>query len=540
MKRLKIFGILVVLALAISMMGVLTSCDKVGGPKYDGKQYTVTFVSDGEVVLTQSAVRGSSIAPPENLEKLGYKLARWENEDGMTWDFGKRTVTSDVTLTAVWEKDSTKYKVTFDPNGGELNGRGSENVAIGDCVTVPRDPSRERYDFAGWYLGDKPWNFSTKITENITLTAKWTAKTYYWVSFDVGAAVGIPPIEVEAGYSVSAPDEPTLARYNFGGWYLDGTEWDFSAPVTESITLTAEWLPKTYYYVSFNVGAGSSISPVEVEEGALLPEITSPTLDRYRFAGWYIDDEGTEVEWDAGAPITENITLTAKWIPRVYYTVSFDVGNAYIIDSIEVEELSFVSFPDNPVNMQSNLSFVGWYYNGEEWDPKTQVTENITLTAKWDYLIYDDTTQDLIVVFNSYEFYDDGRYDELDQTWNIVRAIEAATDIEQVGWGEMHHTTEVRHEILFGKVVGDARSNYAGRRELSVTANNYLETRIHREAGMGYFVIYSDGTSVAIAFDSVDDQSVGVAAAQYFIENYVGERLVLEPGLVAVVAVPLN
>ena len=540
MKRFRFFGILLVLVLAISMIAVLTSCDEGGRPKYDGKEYTVTFVSDGEVVLTQSVVRGSYLTAPADLEKLGYKLARWENEDGMTWDFNKRTVTSNLTLTAVWEKDNTKFRVSFDPNGGELNGKESVNVTVGDCVTVPRDPSRDRYSFAGWYCGDELWDFDTEITKNVTLTAKWTEKTYYWVSFDVGAAVGIPPIEVEAGGLAEAPREPTLDRYNFAGWYLGEEEWDFSTPVTESITVTAEWSPKTYYYVSFNVGDGSPISPVEVEAGELLPEITNPTLDRYRFTGWYIDDEGTEIEWDAETPITENITLIAKWVPRVYYTVSFDVGNAYIIDSVEVEELSFVPFPENPVNKQANLSFVGWYYNGEEWNPKTQVTENITLTAKWDYLIYDDTTQDLILLYNWFELIGNGRREELEQGFEIVRAIESATNIEQVGCGNMFDYNEARHEILFGKVVGDASNNYAGRRELSVTANNYLENSIDREAGMGYFVIYSDGTSVAIAFDSVPDQSVGVAAAQHFIENYVGERLVLAPGLVEVVAVPLN
>lgn len=67
------------------------------------------------------------------------------------------------------------YKVTFDSKGGsEVT---SQSVKEGEKATKPADPTREGYEFLGWYTSETSTNkfdFGTEIKEDITLIAKWS------------------------------------------------------------------------------------------------------------------------------------------------------------------------------------------------------------------------------------------------------------------------------------------------------------------------------------------------------------------------------
>ncbi len=63
------------------------------------------------------------------------------------------------------------------------------------------------------------------------------------------------------------------------------------------------------YTVTFNVRIGAGIAAQEVRVGDTADKPNDPTADGYTFVGWYVDDE----EFDFDTPITEDITITAKW-----------------------------------------------------------------------------------------------------------------------------------------------------------------------------------------------------------------------------------
>ncbi|MDR3095196.1 MAG: InlB B-repeat-containing protein [Bacteroidales bacterium] len=63
--------------------------------------------------------------------------------------------------------------VTFDSNGGSAVSQ--QQVAAGATATQPANPIRAGYTFAGWKNGSTTYDFSTPVTENITLTAQWEA-----------------------------------------------------------------------------------------------------------------------------------------------------------------------------------------------------------------------------------------------------------------------------------------------------------------------------------------------------------------------------
>ena len=65
--------------------------------------------------------------------------------------------------------------VTYKANGGIY---ATQIVPSGSAAIKPVDLAKPGYSFDGWYTSDgAQWNFTTAVTENITLTARWTLKT---------------------------------------------------------------------------------------------------------------------------------------------------------------------------------------------------------------------------------------------------------------------------------------------------------------------------------------------------------------------------
>ncbi len=68
---------------------------------------------------------------------------------------------------------STKtYTITFDTNGG--SNVSSLEIKEKDLIVKPEDPTREGYTFAGWYLNDELYDFTSPVKENLTLEARWS------------------------------------------------------------------------------------------------------------------------------------------------------------------------------------------------------------------------------------------------------------------------------------------------------------------------------------------------------------------------------
>lgn len=67
--------------------------------------------------------------------------------------------------------------VTFTANGGSKTM--NQTVARGSTLKKPADPTKNGYTFAGWYTDSKfaeKYDFSSKVTKNMTLYAKWTSE----------------------------------------------------------------------------------------------------------------------------------------------------------------------------------------------------------------------------------------------------------------------------------------------------------------------------------------------------------------------------
>lgn len=111
--------------------------------------------------------------------------------------------------------------------------------------------TRDGYTLAGWYSDPDyttAWNFKTGVTGDLTLYALWTrdGAENATVTFDYdyyGVTLKQYSYPVEIGTPVARPvADPVRTGYTFDKWVgADGNEYDFSAPVTGDLTITAAW-----------------------------------------------------------------------------------------------------------------------------------------------------------------------------------------------------------------------------------------------------------------------------------------------------------
>ena len=183
---------------------------------------------------------------------------------------------------------------------GALGGTyATQIVQAGEKAIQSDVPSRQGYQFTGWYLDDTKYGFNAAVTGNMTLTAKWTANSYT-ITFDTNGGSAVAPITQDYGTDITAPAAPTKTGYTFMGWEPE-------IPATmpaENMTITAKWRINQYT-VTFDTDGGSAVAPITQDYGTTITAPADPTREGYTFIGW-----------DKAIPTTmpaENMTITAKW-----------------------------------------------------------------------------------------------------------------------------------------------------------------------------------------------------------------------------------
>lgn len=287
-----------------------------------------------------------------------------------------------------------KATVTFDSAGGSLVN--SINVKVNGNVSKPVNPTREGYTFVRWELNDKEYDFSSKITGDITLKAIWEKVdgtddgTIYKVTLNIDGKE--ETIEVKNGKIASLPS-PSKEGYVFVGWYDGSKKISVGDTISKDLTLTAKFEKQSSsnteddnsvkYTVTFDSNGGSKVSSQKVVENKTVSKPKNPTRSGYAFVSWELDGE----DYDFSTPVTNDITLKAVWAKKEdvkEYTVTFDSDGGTKVSSQTVVENKKVSKPKDPT--KSKYKFLGWYLDGKLYSFDTKVTKNITLKAKWEYM----------------------------------------------------------------------------------------------------------------------------------------------------------
>ena len=250
-----------------------------------------TFTADGESISTQTIDRGGKFTEPAAPSKENHTFAGWYNGDEK-FDFDADTTNAPnvLELVAKWEK--SKYTVKFVSDHGSF---ADQTIEYGKLIETDKltIPEVEGYTFDGWYTDatrTKEFDFSTPITSNTTVYAKWTANDYY-VSFVTEH--GKTPTSQNVKYNGTAtnPGELTEDGYTFIGWYADEahkTKFDFSTPITHDTKVYAKWeknAPNTYalnvsgafvYVDGVDVTAPAGDTTLQLEKDASVRLVADP------------------------------------------------------------------------------------------------------------------------------------------------------------------------------------------------------------------------------------------------------------------------
>ena len=272
----------------------------------------------------------------------------------------------------------------------------------GTLATRPDAPAATPgYTFGGWNKADgTAWDYaSDKVTDNITLYAKWAANTYT-ITFDTAGGSEVITKTIEVTYGEQFGDMPVPKRegYVFLGWYdalvggkcYGDSDGKSTSPYDKdvSITLYAQWAEAPSRMVYFNTCGGTMTGPVEVLHKLNTPiaKPDNPTKPGHTFNGWYTDSALTQA-WNFDDWVTGELKLYAGWTVN-QYTITFDTNGGSEIAPITQDYGTKITTPDNPT--RKGYTFKGW----DKEIPKTMPAENITVKAQWEinqYTITFDT-----------------------------------------------------------------------------------------------------------------------------------------------------
>ena len=215
----------------------------------------------------------------------------------------------------------------------------------------------------------------------------------YTITFDTDGGNTILSQKVKKGSFISKPDNPTKTGYDFLYWTYNGKEFDFTTKVDKDMTLKAMWEEeKNTYKVILEVE--NKKQTIEVKEGKKI-DLTKLTFEEkigYEIK-WYLNDKEFDIEKEN---ITEEISLTGKYVEVKTYIVTFNSDGGSKVESQKVNENKTAKEPAEPT--KEGYVFDSWYLDNKKYDFKEKVLKDITLKAKW---IEDKNTKKYTVTFNS-------------------------------------------------------------------------------------------------------------------------------------------
>ena len=233
----------------------------------------ITDPNDAKKIYTQSIDCGNLTVNSGNITMVGVENAIWtnsvsvssgtlvctsSNDAAIGWFFNGITITlgsdrimvtsenSDGTDAVVTEpNDNTKisaakyvkifYKyVTVSIVTDDSSDPDTMNAVYGNPIDKPAVPTKDGYKFDGWYTDPEctmPYDFETKVTEPVTLYAKWTK--------DEQPAIDLP---WWAGLLPVLDDELPFADVNAGDWFYDDVRYVYENGLTNG-TGAAEFRP---------------------------------------------------------------------------------------------------------------------------------------------------------------------------------------------------------------------------------------------------------------------------------------------------------
>ena len=167
--------------------------------------------------------------------RAGYSFSGWRLDGTNVTQSTIVKTANDHVLTAAWTPN--RYSVTFNPNGGSVDGSTSTRVTFDSAYGQLPVPTRTGYTFVGWMMDDAMVKSDTvvAVAGNHELVAEWSVNQYL-VTFDANGGEGGTSATMDYGAEILAP---IVMRE---GCTFEG--WEPSVPATvpaSNVTFAAKW-----------------------------------------------------------------------------------------------------------------------------------------------------------------------------------------------------------------------------------------------------------------------------------------------------------
>ena len=329
------------------------------------------------------------------------------------------------------EEAVNKLTVQFDLNGGEGTIPAQE-VVHGEKIGKPKDPTREGYEFLGWYVDGEPWSFVGYVaTSDMTLTAKWKGSLVsYKVEHykQISEGQGYALIDSQTYYGTTET-QVTAALQAYVGYELNlGLSNTVGVVLSDGSLILKAYYDVNMLTVQFDLNGGEGTIPAqEIVYGEKATKPDDPVRLGYNFLGWYVDDE----QWSfVGYTVTDEMTLTARWEAcNVQYIVEHYKQNSNMPEYICVKSDIYYGRTDTQVYSPSQY-YSGYKYNSEISNSSGIILGDGTLVLK---LYYDyDCDVDAAA-----EYVEDLYKEELGTTaadFNVVPQVRVANLTYTITW----------------------------------------------------------------------------------------------------------
>lgn len=218
---------------------------------------------------------------------------------------------------------------------------------------------------------------------------------------------------------------PEKAGHDFIGWLKDGQPFDLDERISSSFTLVAQYkkqdIPQKIVYLDLGKGRflGGEKKSYIVENGALFTQPPNP-FGGGAFDGWFLNDQ----PFDFNTPITEDITLVAKYTPQHRVLILLDggtLGDMKQQTDLIYREGALIENPGEPEKY--GYIFTGWYSHklGKMHDFNKPVITEVILVAKYafDPMPIFEEIKTNIINNHSNEIYTHGETINLLRTYNF-------------------------------------------------------------------------------------------------------------------------
>lgn len=368
-------------------------------------------------------------------------------------------------------------KVTLVLNGGTLSDN-LTNYKEGTETVLP-EPTKENYDFDGWYRavdfsdGEAVTKISADETGNKIFYAKWTPKKFAVTLNLNGGTVAENLTGYTYGTGATLP-MPEKAHFVFDGWYDSQNGGNKVTAVTSTDSgdksFWARW-NGINHKLTLELNGGTLSEDITTYQEGVETLLPVPEKDYYDFAGWHVKADLTDVAVDKiTADKSGALTYYAEWTPKTY-TVTLELNGGTLAQNLE--SYVYGTGAALPAPSKAEYNFIGWYANADF--SGVEVTE-ISKTDSGNKIFYAKWISSTTINISAFGGYDEGAYLEFNKLSGVsdykvsYKSESGAASFTQID-------SELVREISANKIRADVVGLKAGNYTLKIEAGGRIVTQ---------------------------------------------------------------